>query len=853
MKNSFKKFALFVLVLSMAIFLYFQNYAYANIDYMHIYIDQAKGNNSYETDGSEVTPFKSITYAMLVMKNLNITKPLFLHIKAGVYNSDPSKKANEREIFPIEITNSIVMKGEDNAKECIISGSYNSDSKSALIRGQNLTNIFIQNLTLKEMERIDSASNGGALELINCSGTIENCIISNNKSTLGGGLWIETSDNLQFNILNNQFKSNQSSISGGGFYVIGDYIGEIKGNSFISNSIYSKDKAKGGGFHIEGSCLANISNNTFYSNIIKTEEDHACGAGFYISNQIGKISNNLFINNSTEYVHHKSQFGGGFYIFDTITGSIEKNTFIGNYSQYGGGFCLYGKIIGTISSNLFSINTAEKRGACFYIVGSYDNSAVISNNYFINNDIVEYKNSGTAFYSNQNFEAVNNTFLGNSINNDESFVYIPDSAKYSIIKNNIFDSIHTAIWEKGEFDLIVHNNNFHNMTNILNRNNNPLGFDSFFIEMLLKNFKNNYEWNPELLFETYTVGKWTEEPEYNYENNETVLTDSIQNWKESQFKGAFLDLSNSIFLIIKNNSQTKIVVNGNLSATIYAGLSTEYQIIDYRLSPNSKNIDNGTIGSNVDFQDNVRPWGMGYDIGAHEFVNPMAPSVLTNSNAINVSLTSAILIANVNPNGLSTICYFDYGFDTDYGYTTVSSRQYTGNELISIENTLFGLSPDTFYFYRLVAINQIGTTYGKTAQFKTKKNTASIKGSVQISIAGYNDLSVKKAAVYLENTNLSTTTDDNGDFILDDIQANSYKLIIKASDLVTFEKDIFLKQGEVLDFESIDMKVPSSIVFDQEMEKAVNDALLKWDIKHDRKKGLPEAIDSLKVISGLEN
>ncbi|CAN2039495.1 hypothetical protein GMMP15_1300002 [Candidatus Magnetomoraceae bacterium gMMP-15] len=47
---------------------------------------------------------------------------MFVHVKAGTYDADPAKPANEREIFPIDLKNGMTIQGDDGAENCIING-----------------------------------------------------------------------------------------------------------------------------------------------------------------------------------------------------------------------------------------------------------------------------------------------------------------------------------------------------------------------------------------------------------------------------------------------------------------------------------------------------------------------------------------------------------------------------------------------------------------------------------------------------------------------------------------------------------------------------------------------------------
>src|SRR6266550_4491000 len=95
-----------------------------------------------------------------------------------------------------------------------------------------------------------------------------------------------------------------------------------------------------------------------------------------------------------------------------------------------------------------------------------------------------------------------------------------------------------------------------------------------------------------------------------------------------------------------------------------------------------------------------------------------APSVATGPVTAS-GQTSATVTGSVNPNGLSTTWYFQYGMSTNYGSQTGSSNAGSGTTSTSVSSTLAGLSPGTTYHYRLVATNGSGTTQGADAVLTT--------------------------------------------------------------------------------------------------------------------------------------
>ena len=95
------------------------------------------------------------------------------------------------------------------------------------------------------------------------------------------------------------------------------------------------------------------------------------------------------------------------------------------------------------------------------------------------------------------------------------------------------------------------------------------------------------------------------------------------------------------------------------------------------------------------------------------------PTVVTRE-ASNVQVTTATMNGTVNANHLPTVFSFEYGSTTSYGYTaSPAQNQLTGYTDVNASINLIGLDGGTTYHYRVVATNQLGTTYGDDVSFTT--------------------------------------------------------------------------------------------------------------------------------------
>lgn len=93
----------------------------------------------------------------------------------------------------------------------------------------------------------------------------------------------------------------------------------------------------------------------------------------------------------------------------------------------------------------------------------------------------------------------------------------------------------------------------------------------------------------------------------------------------------------------------------------------------------------------------------------------LPPSAIT-GDATNLTGTSATLNGTVNPNGVSTIAYFEWGTTTAYGHVTPIGGVGDGISPVAFSAPITGLSPGTYHF-RIVGTSSSGTTDGADKTF----------------------------------------------------------------------------------------------------------------------------------------
>ena len=94
------------------------------------------------------------------------------------------------------------------------------------------------------------------------------------------------------------------------------------------------------------------------------------------------------------------------------------------------------------------------------------------------------------------------------------------------------------------------------------------------------------------------------------------------------------------------------------------------------------------------------------------------PAVAT-GGATSVTTATAVLNGTVNPEGIATSYYFQYGTTSGYGHNTTTRSAGSGTSSAAVSQPLSGLAARTTYHYRIVAVNAGGTVAGKDATFAT--------------------------------------------------------------------------------------------------------------------------------------
>jgi Divergent InlB B-repeat domain len=109
-----------------------------------------------------------------------------------------------------------------------------------------------------------------------------------------------------------------------------------------------------------------------------------------------------------------------------------------------------------------------------------------------------------------------------------------------------------------------------------------------------------------------------------------------------------------------------------------------------------------------------------------------APTPVLTGTPPSVGGTTASFTGSVNPDGLLTSAFFQFGLDSKYkgagpvAFTQSTPLQLVGSDFTShtVTASVIGLVPNAIYHVRLVAMNSAGTTLGPDVTFRTLKTPA---------------------------------------------------------------------------------------------------------------------------------
>jgi hypothetical protein len=116
------------------------------------------------------------------------------------------------------------------------------------------------------------------------------------------------------------------------------------------------------------------------------------------------------------------------------------------------------------------------------------------------------------------------------------------------------------------------------------------------------------------------------------------------------------------------------------------------------------------------------------------------PPAVTTGAATGVTDTTVDLAGSVTPNGAETAAVFEFGPTLSFGSISSVADTGSGDVSVPLSGSLAGLQPGTTYYYRVVATNSAGTTFGTVASFTTT-GPASAPAAVTLAPVSVDDTS----------------------------------------------------------------------------------------------------------------
>lgn len=248
-------------------------------------------------------------------------------------------------------------------------GTLSGNSHHVVVASSLSGNVVLDGFTITGGNATDQA---GGIEILFCSPTLSNLIISGNSAlggtAQGGGLW----NFLGNPVLNNvTFSDNHASGFGGGMYSSngtpsltnctfagnsGSNGGGMynSGNASISNCAFTGNTAvNGGGLYNDGSSVPTLTNTVF-----RNDTASSMGGGLYNNGNTLTPQNILFDGN------HAASAGGG--LVESGNSTYANITAYGNTSHLGGAFYVFGSGSPSIVNAIFWNDSATSKGAELY-------------------------------------------------------------------------------------------------------------------------------------------------------------------------------------------------------------------------------------------------------------------------------------------------------------------------------------------------------------------------------------------------------------------------------------------------------------------------------------------------------
>jgi uncharacterized delta-60 repeat protein len=124
--------------------------------------------------------------------------------------------------------------------------------------------------------------------------------------------------------------------------------------------------------------------------------------------------------------------------------------------------------------------------------------------------------------------------------------------------------------------------------------------------------------------------------------------------------------------------------------------------------------------------------GGSYDFALVRYGRDLEATAVTTA-ASTITQNSATLNGTVNPNGVITNAWFEYGATTNYGSATAATAVGYGPVAVPVAAILGSMTPSTIRHYRIVAQNGETTVYGADMVFTTAEGNGPTGGTMTLS------------------------------------------------------------------------------------------------------------------------
>ncbi|HNT77736.1 MAG TPA: right-handed parallel beta-helix repeat-containing protein, partial [Anaerolineae bacterium] len=206
----------------------------------------------------------------------------------------------------------------------------------------------------------NQAEFGGGFYLYQSTGLFQrNTIRQNTSSNHGGGVY---GINGRAILEDNTIDLNTTPQNGGGIYLNVPTDIAVRANRIVSNTA-----SQGGGVYVYRGASSTVSHNTIAYNLATRLTD--AGAGAYVMNLNNSGVTAFMFAYNTFRANTTPGQGGGLYINNADSATLNANQFLENTAQGGGGIWLLGSE-SLLTNNLLVDNIITERGSGIYVEGS---------------------------------------------------------------------------------------------------------------------------------------------------------------------------------------------------------------------------------------------------------------------------------------------------------------------------------------------------------------------------------------------------------------------------------------------------------------------------------------------------